>query len=62
MECLAHVLANAYKVVVMDVQYDDERVDTEVTRRNMQRCINWKKIAKGGKGFGYSTEECGTSL
>ena len=40
MEILAHVLANACKVVVIDVKYDDIRVDTEVTRSNMQHCSN----------------------
>ena len=32
MECLAHVLSNSCKAVVLDVKYDDGRVDTEVTR------------------------------
>ena len=37
MECLAYVLANACKAVIMDVKADDGRVDTEVTRGNIQR-------------------------
>ena len=50
MECLAHVLDDDCKAVVMDVKYDDGRVDTEVTRRNIQRCITWtKKSQKGAK-------------
>ena len=39
MECLSHVLYNSCKELVMDVQYNDYRVDTEATRENMQRCI-----------------------
>ena len=30
----------------MDVKYDDGRVDTEVTRSNMQRYITWTKISQ----------------
>ena len=33
MECLYHVLSNSCKAVVTGVQYDDVRVDTEVTTR-----------------------------
>ena len=60
-ECLAHVLYNACKAGVMDVKSYGSRVDTEVNRRNMKRCINWTKKG-GGKGFGDSAEACGTSL
>ena len=49
MECLDHVLDNVRKAGVTDVKYDDGRVDTEVTRRNMQRCITWKKNHKRGQ-------------
>ena len=38
-DCLSHVLDNTCKSVITDVKYDDDRVDTEVTRRNMQRFI-----------------------
>ena len=51
MECLAHVLANACKAGVMDIKSDDGRVDTELTRRNMQRCITWKKNHKRGQSI-----------
>ena len=62
-ECLAHILYNSYKAGVMDVKYDDGRVDNEATRRNMQLCITCtKKTTKGGKGFGDSAEVCETSL
>ena len=48
MECLHHVLANDFRAVLMDVQYDDVRLDTEVTRRNMIRCITCKKTPQKG--------------
>ena len=35
-ECLAHLLANKCKTVVMDMRYDCGRVYTEVTRSNIQ--------------------------
>ena len=51
-KCLSHVLANGCKAVVMDVKSDYFRVDTEVTRRNMQCCIIWtKKSQKGSKAL-----------
>ena len=49
MECLDHVLDNVCKAGVTDVQYHDGRVDTEVTRRNMQHCITWTKNHNRGK-------------
>ena len=39
MECLDNVLSNVCRSGVMDLQYDYDRVDTEVTRRNIQRYI-----------------------
>ena len=48
-ECLDHSLANACNTGVMDMKYDDGRVDIEVIRRNMQRCITWTKKHKRGK-------------
>ena len=42
-KCLSHVLANDCKALVIDVKSDYFRVDTEVTRRNMQCCIIWTK-------------------
>ena len=59
MECLAHVLANACKTGVMDVKYIDGRVDTEVARSNMQFCITWKKITKGGKSLETAQKHVG---
>ena len=38
-ECLSYVLDNACKSGVIYVQYNDVRVDTELTRRNIQCCI-----------------------
>ena len=49
MDCLAYVLDDAFKEGVMDMKYDDGRVDIEVIRRNMQRCITWTKKHKRGK-------------
>ena len=52
MDCLTHVLDNSFKAGVMDVKYDDVRVDNEVIRRNMQRCTTWtKKLQKGEKAL-----------
>ena len=58
-ECLAHILANARKSGVMDVKSYDGRVDTEVTRRNMQRCITWKKSQKGAKALDKAQKNVG---
>ena len=49
MECLAHVISNACKEVVMDVKYHYGRVDTGVSRRNMKRFTTWKKNQKRGQ-------------
>ena len=49
MECLTHVIDNTCKAGVTDVQSDYVGVDTEVTRRNMQRCITCTKNHKRGK-------------
>ena len=38
-ELLANVLANACKVVGMDMKLDNGKVGTEVTRNNIQLCI-----------------------
>ena len=43
MECLTNDLDNACKTVVMDVKSDDDRVNTEEIRSNVQLFINWKK-------------------
>ena len=49
-ECLAHVLDDSCKSEVIDVRYYGGRVDTEKTRRNMQRYItSTKKSQKGAK-------------
>ena len=62
MKCFAYVLSNACKSGVMYVQYDYGRVNSEVTRRDIQHCITWTKNHKRGKGFGDSAEACETSL
>ena len=50
--CISRVLDNACNSGVMDVQYDDVRVDTDFTMINMQRCITWtRKSQKGGKSL-----------
>ena len=55
MEQLDRIIVNACKEGVMYMKSDDVRVDTEVTRRNMQLCIPLtKKKTKWGKGFGDS--------
>ena len=36
MDCLSHVLANACNEELMDLRSDGGRLDTEVTRINMQ--------------------------
>ena len=43
MECLSHVLENDCKAGVMDMKSDNGKLDTEVTRKNIQRCITWTK-------------------
>ena len=60
MECLARFLANTCKEGVIDVKYDNRRVDTEVTRRNMQRCTTWtKKYQKGEKALDTAQKHVG---
>ena len=49
MDCRSHLLANACNAGLMDVKYDYVRIDTEVTRRNMQRCIAWTKQSQKGE-------------
>ena len=61
-ECLDHVCANSCRAGVMYAKYYDCRVDTEVTSRNIQRCIICTEITKGGKGIGDSAEACGNTL
>ena len=52
MECLAHILAGAFKAGVQSMKLDDGEVDTELTRRNIQKCITWmKNIQKGGRAL-----------
>ena len=43
MVCLAHILAGACKAGVKPIKSDDGEVDTELTRRNMQKCTTWTK-------------------
>ena len=60
MECLAHILAGACKVGVQSIKSDDGEVDTELTRRNMQKCITWtKKSQKGVRTLREAQIHCG---
>ena len=48
MECLLYILAGNFKAGVQSIKLDDSKVDTELTRKNMQKCMTWtKKIQKG---------------
>ena len=38
MECLAHILRGGFKAGVQSIKSDGGEVDTEFTRRNMQKC------------------------
>ena len=49
MECLSHVLANSCNTGAMDVKFNDGRVYTKGTRRNMKCCITWTKNHKRGQ-------------
>ena len=50
MERLAHIFAGACKAGVKSIKSDDDKVDTVLTRRNMQKCITWtKKSQKGAR-------------
>ena len=50
MQLISNLLSNSCKSVVIYLQYNYYRVDTEVTRRNMQCYIIWrKKSQKGAK-------------
>ena len=49
MECLDYVLANACNSGEIDVKSDDDRVETEITRRNIKFCIIWSKNHKRGE-------------
>ena len=46
---LSPVLSGDCKAGAMYVKYDDVRVYTELTRSNMQHCINWKKNHQRGQ-------------
>ena len=60
MECLAHILAGACKSEVELIKSDDGEVDTKLTRRKMQKCINWtKKIQKGARALWEAQLHCG---
>ena len=59
-ECLAHILSGACKSGVQVIKLDDGEVDTELTRRNMQKCITWtKKIQKGARAIREAQLHCG---
>ena len=52
MDCLAHISAGACEAVVQSINLDDGEVYTELTRRNMQKCITWtKNIQKGARAL-----------
>ena len=52
MDRLANILTGACKVGVKSIKSDDGKVDTELTRQNMQKCIPWtKKIQKGARAL-----------
>ena len=59
MDCLAYILAGAFKLGVQSIKSDDCEVDTELTRRNMKKCITWtKKIQKGAGSLWDSQIHC----
>ena len=59
MECLAHILVGACKAGVQSIKSDDGEVDTELTRRNMQKYITWKKeIQKGARALWEAQIHC----
>ena len=43
MKCLVNILAGACNTVVQSIKSNDGKVDTELTRQNMQKCITWTK-------------------
>ena len=62
MECLAHILAGAYKAVFQSINLYYDEVDTELTRRDMQKCITWtKKIQKGAWAIRDAQIHCGVT-
>ena len=59
-ECLAHILSGACKSGVQVIKLDDGEVDTELTRRNMQKCITWtNKSQKGAQALQEAQIHCG---
>ena len=60
MEYLANILAGACKVGVQSIKSYDGEVDTELTRRNIQKCITWmKKSQKGARALWVAHIHCG---
>ena len=49
MEFLSHALSNACNAGLMSVQSYGGRVNTDVNRSNIQRCITWTKKHKIGE-------------
>ena len=46
---------------MQSIKSDDGEVDTELTRRNMQKCITWtKKSQKGARDIWEAHIHCGT--
>ena len=59
MDLLDHILEGACKAGVQSIKADDGEVDTESTRRNMQKCIIWtKNIQKGERALWEAKLHC----
>ena len=52
MDCLGHILAGYCKAGVQSIKSGGGEVDTELKKRNMQKCITWtKNIWKGDQAL-----------
>ena len=49
MDFLAHILAGACKAGVQSIKSNGGEADTELTRRNIQKCITWTKKSQKGE-------------
>ena len=60
MECLAYIYSGVCKAGVHSIKLDDGEVETELTRRNMQKCITCtNKIRKGSRALWEAHIHCG---
>ena len=60
MECLTHILSGSCKAVVQSIKSNDGEVNTELMKRNMQKCITCtKKIQKGARALWDTHIHCG---